>query len=223
MCFSATASFVAGAGLAAVGVATLRCVEQPRDRMLAAVPLGFAVHQAVEGVVWMSAAGSAVQNLSMHAFAMLAYCGWPIWLPLALYFHEPDPERRRRLIPLLAAGVVSAAYFLFWMFEDPLRLRVRHEHLQYRFDYPWIYPSHIAYGLAVMVPPQLSRSLWLKAFGAALFASYLFAYFTWDKTFPSVWCYFAALLSTLIYAELRWGRNAAAGYSEMLDFLPRSG
>ena len=44
MCFSANANFVASATIAAVGVATLRHVRQPRAVLFAAVPLLFALH-----------------------------------------------------------------------------------------------------------------------------------------------------------------------------------
>ena len=92
MCFSAEASFVASAGLAVVGVATLRQAEEPSDRMVAAIPI---------------------------------------------------------------------------------------------------------------------------AFGAGLLVAYLIAYYAWFKTHPSVWCYFAALLSALIYLHFRFrgrpSRSESAG------------
>ena len=49
MCFSATASFSAASITGVIGVATLRQVKHPRELLLAAMPLLFAVQQAIEG------------------------------------------------------------------------------------------------------------------------------------------------------------------------------
>lgn len=49
MCFSATASFVAGGVIGAVGIATLIHVRQLRAIPFAALPLLFALHQFIEG------------------------------------------------------------------------------------------------------------------------------------------------------------------------------
>jgi len=49
----ATANFVAAGCIAAVGVATLRHVQQPRAVLFATVPLLFARHQFTEGFVWL--------------------------------------------------------------------------------------------------------------------------------------------------------------------------
>ena len=54
MCFSATASFSAASITAVIGIATLRQVKHPRELLLAAMPLLFAVQQAIEGALWVS-------------------------------------------------------------------------------------------------------------------------------------------------------------------------
>lgn len=52
MCWSATADLVAGAGVAAVGVACVARVRSARDLPLAALPLLLGAHQLVESAVW---------------------------------------------------------------------------------------------------------------------------------------------------------------------------
>ena len=54
MCFSAAASFTAGAVLTGIGVATLRKVEHPTYYLFASIPLLFAVQQFSEGVLWLT-------------------------------------------------------------------------------------------------------------------------------------------------------------------------
>jgi len=207
MCFCAEASFIAGAGLAAVGVATLQHTRQPSDRMVAAMPLAFGVHQFVEGIVWSTTPGEAPHLAAARLFAFLAYTAWPIYVPLAFYTYERDPKRRRRLLPLVALGTCAGLYFLVLMIQDPVEPRILSGSLQYRFRDPFVYPSHIAYGIPVMLAPALSRDVLFKAFGASLLVAYLVAYYGWFRTHPSVWCYFAAVLSALIYLQLRSRRG----------------
>jgi hypothetical protein len=57
MCFSATASFTAGAVLLGVGALTLRSALTSRQRHVlpfAAIPLLFAIQQLIEGVIWLT-------------------------------------------------------------------------------------------------------------------------------------------------------------------------
>lgn len=204
-----------------IGAATLREAAQtpapaasaPANAWpLACVPLLFALHQATEGLVWLNV-GRDAGALWAHVFAGLAYCGWPVYLPLALRAYETDPVRRRWLGGLAALGVAVALYFLYFMIDDGLRLRVTHDNLRYRFHYPWVVPSHVAYGVAVMAGPLLARSWVLKVFAVALWGAYLVAYVVWDVTHPSVWCYFAAVLSALIFLQLRLAQRVARSTS----------
>jgi hypothetical protein len=209
MCFSAEASFIASAGLAVVGVATLREVEQPSDRMVAALPLVFAAHQLVEGIVWSTTPDGAAHVAAARLFAFLAYTAWPLLLPLAFYSYERDPVRRKRLRPLVALGALAGGYFLCRMLLDPVEPRILSGSIQYRFRDPFVYPSHIAYGIPVILAPALSRSPLFKAFAASLLVAYLVAYYGWFRTHPSVWCFFAAALSLLVLLHFRL-RNRAS-------------
>ena len=54
MCFSETASFLAGTGLSVLGVATLRATQRRSEIPFAAIPLMFGLQQMVEGALWLS-------------------------------------------------------------------------------------------------------------------------------------------------------------------------
>ena len=54
MCFSATASFTAGALLIALGSVTVSLAAAPRERPFAAIPLLFGLQQLIEGGIWLS-------------------------------------------------------------------------------------------------------------------------------------------------------------------------
>jgi hypothetical protein len=54
MCFSASASFIAGGALTAVGVVTLKKTENKKEIPFAAIPLLFGIQQLIEGVIWLT-------------------------------------------------------------------------------------------------------------------------------------------------------------------------
>ena len=57
MCFSATANFVGSGVLGAVGIVTLTKVKHRRELLFASLPTLFALHQFIEGFVWLGLDG----------------------------------------------------------------------------------------------------------------------------------------------------------------------
>src|SRR5271156_4059038 len=57
MCFSAVANFVGSTALGAVGVVTLTKVKHRRELLFASLPILFAIHQFIEGFVWLGLDG----------------------------------------------------------------------------------------------------------------------------------------------------------------------
>jgi hypothetical protein len=93
MCFSATANFVGSGFLGAVGVITLTKVKHRRELLFAALPTLFAVHQFIEGFVWLGLDGilsPAVAHGMGAAFILYAQGLLPFLLPLSVLLFEPD-------------------------------------------------------------------------------------------------------------------------------------
>ena len=109
------ASFTAAAALAAAGGAALIRVRRRRAWLIAAVPLLFAVHQAVEGVVWLGLRGRidpAAGHAAALAFMLYGQKVLPLLIPLGVLLVEPRGPRRLALAAavraLLCAYVVHA-------------------------------------------------------------------------------------------------------------------
>jgi hypothetical protein len=64
MCFSATANFVGSAALGTVGVVTLTKAKHRRELLFASLPALFALHQFLEGFVWLG--WTALSRLRSH-------------------------------------------------------------------------------------------------------------------------------------------------------------
>jgi len=64
MCFSATASFTAGATLSALGIATLTQIRSRRELLLGSFPLLFAIQQFFEGLVWLTIEQTSLNTIN---------------------------------------------------------------------------------------------------------------------------------------------------------------
>ena len=75
MCFSATASFVAGSALVVLGVATLRATRRKSEIPFAAIPLLFGIQQLVEGLLWLSFRFDSPQLKTAMTYLFSMYLG----------------------------------------------------------------------------------------------------------------------------------------------------
>src|SRR6202034_2703549 len=123
MCFSATANFVGSTALAAIGVVTLTKVKHRREMLFAALPVLFAVHQFIEGFVWLGLDGilsPAVTHAMGAAFMLYAQGLLPLLLPLSVLLFEPDMRSRRRMLPFVILGTLTALFILWALTAYPL-------------------------------------------------------------------------------------------------------
>jgi hypothetical protein len=98
MCFSAAANFVGSGVLGVVGVVTLTKVKHRRELLFASLPTLFAVHQFIEGFVWLGLDGvlsPEVTHKMGAAFVLYAQGLLPFVIPLSVLLFEPDRKSRR--------------------------------------------------------------------------------------------------------------------------------
>ncbi len=101
------ACFIGSAALAAIGVVTLTKVKHGRELLFAALPTLFAIHQFIEGFVWLGLDGilsPAVTHDMGAAFMLYAQGLLPFLLPMSVLLFEPDGKSRRRMLPFLIPG-----------------------------------------------------------------------------------------------------------------------
>ena len=201
MCFSATASFTAGALLLGIGALTLKSAKRPKEWPFAAIPLLFAIQQLIEGVIWLTfSAGAPLLNTVMtHAYSFFSHVLWPVYLPVAVLMIEPPGGRRRTLTALVVAGSAVGAYLLYVLVAFPVVSRPTGRHVEY--DSPHFFAAAVMtlYLLSTTVSPLLSTHRMVKLFGVLALVSVGGAYFFYATWFISVWCFFAALMSVTVY------------------------
>lgn len=215
MCFSAGASFTAAAGLSLISLAAIKKTRNTNLIAIAASPLFFAIQQACEGIVWMTLnAGdttSFLHTCAVHSFLFFAGSWWPFWIPYDLYTVEKIPHRKKILFLLSVIGMIVAIILFFsWNLLTSGAEIVNH-HLNYPVkNYPfgitnetysfvasWV--ISLSYCVAVVTPLFISSLLYMWVLGIIMSISLIVSYIFYAMAFPSVWCFFAAISSILMY------------------------
>jgi hypothetical protein len=222
MCFSATANFVGSGVLGAVGVVTLTKVKHRRELLFAALPTLFAIHQFIEGFVWLGLDGTlspAVTHNMGAAYMLYAQGLLPFLLPLSVLLFEPDGKSRRSMLPFLVIGVGTGLYILWALAAYPTEIYVRQNSIVYINQATNNTAVAILYLIATCGALFFSKVRAMVVFGAANLAILLIVTAVKRYAFTSVWCAYAAVASVivlvyfwkttskrpLLYAHSSWG------------------
>jgi Family of unknown function (DUF6629) len=211
VCFSPEASFVAAAALAPAGVAALGSVRRRGEVVVGALPLLFAGHQAVEGVVWLGLDGDVSHGLTVAAigvYLVVAQVVLPVLVPAGVLLFERDPRRRRLLGVPVVLGCVVGARLLWVIVANPVGAHVLGDSIVYDTDAHFGYVVATGYVAATCGPALLSSSSLVRRFGLASLAGLAVAALVRYSAVTSVWCFYAALVSGLILVGLRRERAA---------------
>ncbi|GAC1352396.1 MAG: hypothetical protein NVS3B20_11300 [Polyangiales bacterium] len=205
MCFSAEASFGAATVLSFVGAIAIKGARRREQLPFAAIPLIFAAHQAVEGMLWIVLSHSPYWKSShalVYAFLFFALALWPFYIPFSLWFMEPSGRRRTVLAGLSIAGFLIGAYLLACTVMRPVYSCVAAQHIYYYFqiDAPVRQAVIAAYVVVILCPWALSSVRGTLPFGLLAIASFVVAGYLFRTGFASVWCFFAAILSLFVAA-----------------------
>lgn len=204
MCFSSSASFGAGVILTVVGVASIKKVENRRQYVFASIPLLFAFQQFTEGVVWLSLTYPEYaiwQESSKNVFLFFAQIVWPLCVPLSMLLLEKDISANKMLLILTGIGCIVSSYLTYCLFTFPTKSEILGRHIYYSLKYPeeLRFYGSIFYFIVTVVPPMFSgvkRMWWI---GIAILISYLFTRLFLAEFTVSVWCFFASIISVVVY------------------------
>jgi len=200
ICFSATASFSAGIALLAIGAITVRRTRNWREAPYAATPLIFGVQQLVEGILWLSlsARTSATGALTI-GYLLFSNVLWPIYVPAAIWLLEPNSARRRKIAWTVAGGSAVGLFFLAAIVTHPVASAIRGLHIKYHLPHDHDAVAVTVYAAATCLAPLLSTHRMVRLFGILLTASMIVAAMVYLRWFASVWCFFAALVSAMVF------------------------
>ena len=201
MCFSATANFVGSGVLGAVGVATVMKVKHRRELLFALLPVLFAIHQFIEGFVWLGLDGILSPTVAHNmgaAFMLYAQGLLPFLLPLSVMLFEPDVNSRRRMLPFLGIGTGTALYILWALTAYPTQVYIKGNSIVYMNPATNNSAVAVLYVIATCGSLFSSKIKMMVVFGAANLIILLIVMEFKRYAFTSLWCAYAAAVSVII-------------------------
>jgi len=208
MCFSPEASFAGGVIISTIGVMTITKVHKPSQIIFASIPLFFGLQQIAEGFLWLAILNPEylfLKKFSTYFFLIMADFIWPTMIPLAVLFMEENKKKRKILWVLLGMGILLSCYYLFCLISFDVTPIISGFHIQYNntFPRPLGYFVFAVYMIVTITPLFISSIKRTKVLGSLMFLSCLITGIFFTQYLLSVWCFFAALISGVIFWILR--------------------
>lgn len=203
MCFSASASFTASAVLLTIGAIAIKKSSTPAQRLLSCIPIFFGLQQFTEGLLWIGLSRPGYEYLvqpAKYGFLLFAQVVWPTFIPLSMMRIEPNPVKKNIMKVLLALGVILSAYFCYCLVTYPVTVGTGCAHINYVLTYPPLGVLAMSWGyfLPAAIPPFISGIGKLRVLGLATLLAYVAAKLFYEEYVISVWCFFAALVSSFV-------------------------
>lgn len=208
MCFSANASFTAAVVIGAVGLYALSQAKTLPWRLLALVPIIFALQQAVEGGVWLTfdwgLTAKPIHEILIYIFYIIATMVWPVYLPIVIYKLEKNDKRKRGIAWLRLISFFYLFAIIFYLTTHGVRADTHSGHITYAplwekpYDTALQIALHIVYLILTIGALALSSVPGMIWITLTLIVATIVAYIFYWFSFASVWCYFGAIISLLI-------------------------
>jgi len=207
MCFSPGADAVVGGIVVVIGADALRQVREPKQIVLASLPLLFGLHQIDEAFVWLGLQGhvpESIERVGIWVYLLFALAALPALAPLAVLAVERVPGRRRVIGVLAMLGIAVGVSLAVAVFRGSVNAAID--------------GHHIAYDVSALRQGRDLTSLYVvAACGALLACSYrdlallglmnfvAVPVLMWMTVsgFVSLWCFWAAIVSVVIDVHLR--------------------
>jgi len=203
MCFSAAANFVGSGVLSTIGVVTLTRVKHRRELLFASLPTLFAIHQFIEGFVWLGLYGMLSPTVTHDmgaAFMLYAQGLLPFLLPLSVFLFEPNGKSRQRMVPFLVIGTLTTLYILWALAAFPTEIFVKGNSIVYINQATNNIYVAILYVIATCGSLLFSQIKDMVVFGIANVVILLAVMEVKRYAFTSLWCAYAAIASLIILA-----------------------
>lgn len=220
MCFSASASLVAGISLCTIGVAALKRTKGSSERAFALIPLLFGIQQITEGVIWLTFSHDALllQQTMTYVYSGFSHVLWPIYVPFAVGAMETVEWRKKAIRGFWAAGIAVGLYLGYYIVTFPVVAEVVGRHIVYESPTFHLLAVMTLYLAATTISCMFSSHAFVRMFGVLALGSFIAAYLVNSTAAVSIWCFFAAILSLLIYLHLRYRK--LGGFSKEAPFPP---
>jgi hypothetical protein len=206
MCFSAGASFAGGVIISSIGIASVSKARKSPQIVFAGIPLLFGLQQFAEGCLWLTLPHPDPQlyyfrKTCTYIFMITAQVIWPLLIPFSVLKMEKDARRRKILKYFVICGAAVSAYYAVCQLLLHIDAKIEGYHVLYKTDFPekLSNPVFIVYLFAAITPLFISSYKKMRIMAVMMMLSCLLSAIFYKEYLTSVWCFFAALISVVIY------------------------
>lgn len=208
MCFSATASFSAGAVLTVIGIASIRKAKKPTQLVFASIPLIFAVQQISEGFLWLALSDpfyESLRNLTTYVFLFFAQIVWPLCVPFSILLLETNAKKRKVQKIFAGIAVITSLMLAAFLVIYDVTANIDGHHIAYDQEYPekLLRFGAIPYLIATIAPLFFSSVKRMWFLGSTVLVSYIITAIFYQGYILSVWCFFASIISVIVFVIMR--------------------
>lgn len=194
--------------MSALGVATVKKAKRKSEIPFAMIPLLFGIQQVVEGMLWLSFRfDSPLLNVTMtYMFTLFSHVLWPMYVSFAIGLLETVAWRKKVIWAFQFIGIAVGLYLLYLVIRFPVTSEVD-EHIVYVSPHFYKAPMMVLYLAATCVSSFFSSHKIINLFGVLALLFFMVAYWVHSVAFFSIWCFFAAVLSVVIYLYFKFGNE----------------
>jgi hypothetical protein len=125
---------------------------------------------------------------------------WPVFIPIAVLFLEKDLVRKRILKVFSFIGFLVGLSLLYFIIKHSMTAGIVNHSIAYTgtiTPYPFLVLAF--YLIATCGSCFVSSHKSVRLFGELAFVSFFIAGWFYRETFFSVWCFFSAILSAVVF------------------------
>jgi hypothetical protein len=145
----------------------------------------------------------ALRGVLVHAFQGYAEVFWPIFAPLAALLIEPERHRKILIAGCLVIGIALSAYLLAMMLAHPYEASAGSGHIVYMNGNHYPTGIEAPYVVATTISLLLSSHKHVQRLALVILIGFAVAYVSFHHAYISVWCFFAAIASVMVYLYVR--------------------
>jgi hypothetical protein len=138
-----------------------------------------------------------------YSFTVFSHVLWPILVPLAIGLVETVSWRRKVILAFEITGGAVGLYLAYFIVANPITSEIN-VHVLYIFPNFHKPPLLALYVAATCVSAFFSSYRLINVFGVLALLSFMAAYWFYTAAFFSVWCFFSAILSVVIYLHFKY-------------------
>ena len=179
--------------------------QKKEDKILAAIPILFGIQQAFEGIQWLYLNSGSESFTAGYFYLFFALILWPIFAPICVYVL--DKKERKTLLGFVLLGIAVSIYFFVMMLTHSLAINKINACIDYSLTYPFKEYAVLAYSLAITGSLFISSIRIFRWFGIAILFFGIISLFFFTVTFTSVWCFFAAVISSMFLLYIKYKKS----------------